>query len=82
MYLGTLGIIDINGDLPHTCYRFTSLTSNQVVYAMFDTKISIHMVRSVPYWDWYEDPGLSHHFGTCFAQAAKEFWTKNTYIVT
>jgi hypothetical protein len=40
---------------------------------MFDIKTSIHMVRFVPNWDWYEDPGLSHHFDTCFAQVAKEF---------
>ena len=50
---------------------------------MFDAKTSIHMVRFVPFWDWYEDPGLSHHFDICFAQVAKEFyWTNVTYTVT
>jgi hypothetical protein len=31
------------------------MTSNQVVSTMFDISTSIHMARTVPYWDWDKD---------------------------
>ena len=34
------------------------MTSNQVVYAMFDIKTFIHMDRIISIRDWNEDPGL------------------------
>ena len=50
---------------------------------MFDAKTSIRMVRFVPCWDYYEDPGLNHHFDECSTQVAKGlYWTNVTYIVT
>ena len=32
------------------------MTGNQVVYAMFNIKTSIHMVRIISVKDWNEDP--------------------------
>ena len=32
------------------------MTGNQVVFAMFDIKTSIHMVRIISVGDWNEDP--------------------------
>ena len=34
------------------------MTGNQVVYAMFDIKKFIHMVRIISVGDWNEYPGL------------------------
>jgi hypothetical protein len=48
------------------------MTSNQVVYTMFDIKTYIPMARFAPYRDWDEDPRLSIHYVICFRQAAKE----------
>ena len=45
--LGTLGVIDINGDFPRTFKRFSSLTGNQVVSTMSDFSTFNHMVRFV-----------------------------------
>jgi len=47
------------------------MTSNQVVYTIFDIKTSIHMARIVPHQSWEEDPRLSVHFDIYFTQAVK-----------
>jgi len=48
------------------------MTSNQVVFTMFDIKTSIHMDRFIPHRGWDEDPGLSIHYVIFFSQTVKE----------